>query len=148
MSLLEDIQADHDQLSVEISSLAQIVFLEMCDAVKVDHGCRPVVVGMVDDQTELHFPTWRTDSERSAAYANISDGLTEREALGAICAFSGTISTEDEERLQAVIVMVHTLGWKKMMVQPYRIRENHVQWREAYITEDFDSPLLDFSCAN
>ncbi len=148
MSLLQDIQAERDATADVIRSFAQMMFAEMRDAIKSDQVCRPVVLGMIGDQTELHFPTWNSPREKDAAFASISDGLQERQATGAICAFSATVSQDAKSPEQALVVMVHTLDWKKMLVQPYSITDTRVVWKEPYIADSFDTPLIEISCAN
>ena len=149
MSLLEDIRAERAQTSNEIRSLARLVFVEMCSNVNESHGCRPVVAALVDGQAELHFPTWNTEFERSAAFDSISKGLIERQAQAAVTAFSARLSTDSNEVIdKAVVVIIQTHDWRQMNVYPYIPKQTGVEWTKPFIVDEIDSPLVEISCAN
>lgn len=148
MSLLEDIRADREQTDNNVRSMAQLMLLEMCCSIKDQHRCRPVVAAIVGDQTELHFPVWRNLNEKRSAFAVISQNLAERHADGTIVGYGGTINADSDSPLDAVILMLETQSDRVMMVRPYRITEDDVEWTEPFVTTNFDSPLTNVFCAN
>lgn len=148
MSLLEDVKAEREQVTENVRSLAKLMFMEMSETVEAHHTVRPIVAALVGGMTELHFPTWRTDNEKVSAFANISAGLTERSADAAICAFTGSMIFENTDTQRALVLMVQTLDWKEMVVQPYDLIKDKVTWLEPYTVTDFETPLIEISCAN
>ena len=148
MSLLKDIKAEREQVTENVRSLAKLMFMEMSETVEAHHKVRPVVAALVGGMTELHFPTWRNDTEKVCAFASISAGLLERSADAAICAFTGSMIYESTNAQPALVLMVQTHDWKEMVVQPYDLENSEVTWLEPYTITDFDSPLIEISCAN
>lgn len=149
MTLLEDIKAERDQVSTEIRSVAQLVYLEMTGVIKEQQGCRPVVAAIVQGQMELHFPTWNTPREKAIAFASISEGLQAREASAAVTAFSSSLTTPGAPKPErAAVIMIQTHDWSQMDVHPYHIEEDNVVWTESFTADSIESPLVDISCAN
>lgn len=148
MSLLEDIQADHDNITDEICSLAGMILVETCGAIAQDGRCRPVVAAIINNQTELRFPTWDNNAQKNRIFARISEELEEANADGTVCAFAGTYNPDEGKPTKAVIMMIQTAGWKQMKILPFKIKGNEVTWQEPIHTNNFESPLIRMSCAN
>jgi len=147
-NLLEDIQAERDQIEAEVRSMAQLVLLEMCSSIKEWHGCRPVVAALVEDQTELHFPTWSTPMEKIHKFDNISQGLSDRQASGTVVGYGGTLHDTNGKKLTAAVLIIETPHDRVMLVRPFSITEDDLEWDTPFATLDFKSPLTGVFCAN
>lgn len=149
MSLTQDIATEREEVNEEIRTLAGLILLEMCGSIKVSGMCRPVVAAVSDHQTELHFPTWNNIREKNLVFAEISADLMEHDVDGTVCAFAGTYKDNDERVTKAVILLMQTPDWKQMDIHPFYVnQENELVWTDPVTIDDFESPLIDMSCAN
>lgn len=149
MSLTQDIATEREEVNEEIRSLAGLILTEMQGSIKVSGMCRPVVAAVVDHQTELYFPTWNNIREKDLVFAEISSDLIEHNTEGSVCAFAGTYEADDEEATKAVILLIQTPDWRQMEIYPFYVnKENELIWSDPVTIDEFESPLIDMSCAN
>lgn len=154
LDLIQQVRAERAESRQDAEGIRDSIVERCREAVEEHHGCRPVVAALTNGgaQLEHFFPVWENDKEKREIFEHLNTMLEEKNTTATVVATHGHFIDETlddvreirahENKRPAIIVICHTLGWKEMLVLPYRVKDDTVHWDEPVVQERFETNLI------
>lgn len=129
VTLLSEVRDEQAQISDELLSLASEITNHAVESVERTGACAALAAAVIGTETEYYCLHWRNAWEKKKILAQLDADLLEKNAVGAVIVFQGSVGTSDKRRLPAVIAITRSAFCRSVKILPWHVdNDGDIRW--------------------